>query len=83
MLLLSYPLLLASLADCPYNYSSEWVTRQHEKAVSSKCAAPFACDDSIVEDRCGCLLLVVTYRYLPSLTSSAAQPQILGDGMPR
>ena len=38
-------------ADCPYNYSSSWVTKQHTKAVGVKCASPFECDKRIVEDR--------------------------------
>ena len=37
-------------ANCPYNYSSEWVSKQHSKAVAGKCAAPFSCDESIITD---------------------------------
>jgi len=38
-------------ADCPYNYSSSWVTKQHAKAVGVKCSAPFECDERIVADK--------------------------------
>jgi hypothetical protein len=38
-------------ADCPYNYSSSWVTKQHAKAVDVMCSTPFLCDKRIVEDK--------------------------------
>ena len=36
--------------DCPYRYSSTWVKRQHDKAVQTRCAYPFECQDQVVSD---------------------------------
>ena len=37
-------------ADCPYRYSSEYVVKQQGKASADKCAAPFQCHDSVLEN---------------------------------
>jgi len=37
-------------AQCPYRYSSEYVVTQQGKASADKCAPPFKCHDSVLEN---------------------------------
>ena len=36
--------------ECPFEYSSEWLARQHDKAVDTRCTPPFQCDDQVLSN---------------------------------
>ena len=37
--------------QCPTNYSSTYITKQHGKAMTQKCALPFACPQVVLSNR--------------------------------